>query len=58
MSAPPPTLSDYLRAELALIASRPTPTEVLERLRQRASVKLPESESPARLIRKLRGPLP
>lgn len=52
------SLSEYLRGELALIASRPTPEEVRRRLRERTPVKLPESERPAKTIRKLRGPLP
>lgn len=51
------SLSDYLRGELALIASRPTPEEVRQRLRERTPVALPESERPDRIIRKLRGPL-
>lgn len=52
------SLSEYLRRELALIASRPTPEELLRRLRTRTPVKLPASEMPERIIRKLRGPLP
>lgn len=51
------SLSEYLRGELALIASRPTPEEVRQRLRERTPVHLPESERPAKTIRKLRGPL-
>jgi plasmid stability protein len=52
------SLSDYLRAELAMIAARPTPEEVRRRLRQRAPVKVPPSLMPERIIRRLRGPLP
>lgn len=51
------SLSEYLRGELALIASRPTPDEVRQRLRERMPVELPESERPAKMIRKMRGPL-
>lgn len=51
------SLSEYLRGELALIASRPTPDEVLQRLRSRAPVDLPASEMPERIIRRHRGPL-
>lgn len=52
------SLSEYLRNELAMIAARPTPDEVRQRLREREAVRLPESEMPERIIRKLRGPLP
>ena len=52
------SLSEYLRAELALIASRPTPEEVRQRVRQRAPVLLRRSEMPEITIRKRRGPLP
>ena len=34
------TLSDFLRAELAIIAHRPTTRELRERLRQREPVRL------------------
>ncbi len=51
------SLSDYLRGELALSASRPTPDEVLRRLRGRSAVDLPAGEMPDKVIRKLRGPL-
>lgn len=51
------SLSEYLRGELALIAARPTPEEVRQRLRERTPVNLPESERPAKMIRKMRGPL-
>lgn len=51
------SLSEYLRGELALLASRPTPDEILQRLRRRTGVELPESESPTKIIRKLRGAL-
>jgi len=48
------SLSDYLRSELALIASRPTPEEVRRRIRDRARVTVPARERPARIIRRLR----
>jgi len=51
------SLSDYLRSELALIAARPTPEEVRLRLRSRTPVKVPPSETPEKMIRKMRGPL-
>lgn len=52
------SLSEYLRGELALIASRPTPEEVRRRLRERTPVKVPPSLLPERIIRRMRGPLP
>ena len=51
------SLSSYLRGELALIASRPTPDEVRERLRSRNPVNLLDDERPAAIIRRPRGPL-
>jgi len=48
------SLSDYLRAELALIAARPNPEEVRERLRQLPPLKVPARERPAAIIRRLR----
>ena len=51
------SLSEYLRGELALIASRPTIDEFFERLHKRKPVDLPEGWS-AQVIRELRGPLP
>jgi antitoxin FitA len=49
------SLSEYLRAELALIASRPTPEEVRQRLRQHSPVVIgPPSERPAAIIRRMR----
>lgn len=52
------SLSEYLRGELALIASRPTPEEVLARLRELPPLDVPRSERPEAIIRRLRGPLP
>ncbi len=52
------SLSELLRAELTLIASRPTPDEVLERLRQLPRRDVPAGMSPEAIIRKARGPLP
>ena len=49
------SLSEYLRAELALIASRPTPEELRQRLRQYPPVVVgPASERPAAIIRRMR----
>jgi plasmid stability protein len=49
------SLSEYLRAELALIAARPTPDEVRERLRNLPpGVVGPARERPAAIIRRLR----
>jgi plasmid stability protein len=48
------SLSEYLRAELALIAARPTPDEVRARLRERSPLTVPARERPAALIRRLR----
>lgn len=52
------SLSEFLRAELALIASRPTPDEVLDRLRRLPPVKAPRGMTPEAIIRRHRGPLP
>lgn len=52
------SLSEYLRGELALIAARPTPEDVRARLRALPPLKVPASERPAAIIRRLRGPLP
>jgi plasmid stability protein len=46
------SLSEYLRAELALIAARPTPDEVRARLRERP--RLVTRERPVDIIRKAR----
>jgi len=46
------SLSEYVRAELELIASRPTPEELRNRLETRASVEV--SEPAAELIRRRR----
>lgn len=46
------SLSEYLRAELSLIAARPTPGEVRDRLRERAPVRA--RERPAAIIRRMR----
>ena len=43
------TLSDYLMAEVRVLAERPTVTELLERLAQRASVT--PSPPPAKAVR-------
>jgi len=48
------SLSDYLRAELALIAARPTPGEVRERLRRLPQLNVPARERPATIIRRMR----
>ena len=48
------SLSEYLRAELALIAARPTPDEVRERLRRLPSLNVPARERPAAIIRRIR----
>jgi len=49
------SLSEYLRAELALIASRPTPEELRQRLRRQTPVVVgPASERPAAIIRRMR----
>ncbi len=50
------SLSEYLRGELTLLASRPTPDEFFERLHKRKPVEMPGGEA-ARIIRELRGPL-
>lgn len=52
------SLSEFLRAELAIIASRPSPEELMERLRRLPTRKVPEDMSPAAIIRRARGPLP
>ncbi len=51
------SLSEYLRGELALIASRPTPDEVRARLREQPRLTVPARERPEAIVRKLRGPL-
>ena len=51
------SLSEYLRSELALIASRPTPDEVRSRLRELPPLTVPARERPEAIIRRLRGPL-
>lgn len=52
------SLSELLRAELALIASRPAPNEVLARLRRLPRRDVPPDMRPEVIIRKMRGPLP
>ena len=52
------SLSEYLRAELTLIASRPSPEEVRERLRRLPPVTVPNEMPPEVIIRQARGPLP
>jgi plasmid stability protein len=49
------SLSEYLRAELALIAARPTPDEV--RVRLRAQPPTSVRERPAAILRRARGAL-
>lgn len=51
------SLSDYLRRELALIASRPSPEELLARLRALPRLEVPKRDRPAAIIRRLRGSL-
>lgn len=51
------SFSDYLRAELALIAARPTPEEVRARLRERPPVTVPARERPEVIVRRARGSL-
>ena len=51
------SLSDYLRAELARMASLPTDEEMLARLRALPPLREPK-ESPEAIVRKMRGPLP
>lgn len=46
------SLSEYMRAELARIAARPSPEEIRERLRQRTPVR--GGERPATIIRRAR----
>lgn len=46
------SLSEYVRAELELIAARPTPAELRTRLATRAPVEV--GESPAAIIRRHR----
>jgi plasmid stability protein len=46
------SLSEYVRAELELIASRPTPEELRERLASREHVEI--GEAPAAAIRRHR----
>jgi len=50
------SLSEYLRAELARLASLPSPEEVRARLRALPPLKEPK-ESPEAIIRRHRGPL-
>ena len=50
------SLSDYLRTELARVASLPSPDEVRARLRALPPLKEPR-ETPEAIIRRLRGPL-
>jgi plasmid stability protein len=46
------SLSEYLRAELARVAERPTPDELWERLRSRDAVEAEETSAEAvRLLR-------
>lgn len=52
------SLSEFLRAELELIASRPAPEDVLARLLSGPVRKVPRDLRPEVLIRKMRGPLP
>lgn len=52
------SLSEFLRAELEIIASRPAPEEVLERLRRLPVTRVPRDLRPEVIIRKARGPLP
>lgn len=49
------SLSDYLREELIRRASIPTAEELIDRVRSRERVDLPES--PAEIIRRIRGDL-
>ena len=49
-------MSDYLRTELARVASLPSPDEVRARLRALPPLKEPR-ETPEAIIRRLRGPL-
>lgn len=51
------SLSEYLRAELGLIASRPAPDEVRTRLRALPPLTVPARERPEAIIRRQRGPL-
>lgn len=46
------SLSEYIRAELTVIAERPSPEEVQARLSSRAPVEV--DERPAEVIRRLR----
>ena len=50
------SLSDFLLEELEQIAGRPTQAEVFERIAQLPKYDLPES--PADIIREMRGPIP
>lgn len=49
------SLSDYLREEVIRRASIPTAEELIRRVRSRERVEL--TESPAEIIRQIRGPL-
>ncbi len=51
------SLSDYLLRGAQRLADQPTMEEMLERLRNLPPVDLPESESPAEIIRAHRGPI-
>ncbi len=46
------SLSDYLRAEVELLGSLPTPTEIKERLRRLPPLKL--AEDPSVTLRRMR----
>jgi antitoxin FitA len=46
------SLSEFLRMELAKIATRPTQDEILRRVRSRTPVRL--SKTPAEIIREIR----
>ena len=50
------SMSEYLRAELVRMASRPTQEELFARIERRRGA-LPPGEA-ARMVRALRGPLP
>jgi plasmid stability protein len=51
------SLSEYLRNELALIASRPSPEELLARLHALPPQDVPKRYRPEAIIRRMRGPL-
>lgn len=52
------SLSEYLRAEFARIASLPTPEELRARLRELPPLDVPKRDRPEAIIRRHRGPLP